>query len=244
MRFHQLQDELQNAVQPQFIQDSERLKQSQKFYAGESELLPDIHLSGKDFPRLPFPNIAIEFDMLCADGTRLASIDMVVEAAGSVKLVSFEKHENWAYRGTAVLNRWTGEVSYSGPSIIPDELVPITRQNLRSSVVMTGRFLQVLNCVNVTIETVEPARALNNKRSKAGRVPIYSYKILVLRGKRKEAVDGGGTHESPRVHLRRGHLKNRKTGQFWWQPCVVGDPKRGVVMKSYRADQLVESMHR
>lgn len=245
MRFHQLQDELQQAGS-RFAADSELLKQSQKFYAGETELLPDTQISGADFPKLPFPAIAVEFDARCDDGTRLACIDIVIESKNRelVRLMCFEKHEVWSYRGAVLVNRLSGEVNYSGPSIIPDELVPAVKGNLRGAVILTGRFLAVLNCVNVTTETIESPKALNGKRSKSGRVPIYSYKVLVLRGKRKESIPGGGTHESPRVHLRRGHFKNRKTGQFWWQPCAVGDRKRGVVMKSYHAEKLLKASRR
>jgi hypothetical protein len=105
-----------------------------------------------------------------------------------------------------------------------------------------GAFLRALNCVNVKTQVIEAPAALNKKRAKSGKPPIYEYKVLVLR---QSAARGGslvGSHESPRIHLRRGHIKHRKTGDFWWQPCVVGDRKRGVVVKDYRADELVQAI--
>jgi hypothetical protein len=103
-----------------------------------------------------------------------------------------------------------------------------------------AQFLAVLNCVNVNTELIMPPAKLNKRKLKRGKLPIYEYHILVLKRRVKAAVPLGGTSESPRVHLRRGHIKRRKTGSFWWQPCVVGDPKRGVVEKAYRADDLMK----
>ena len=46
--------------------------------------------------------------------------------------------------------------------------------------------------------------------------------------------DGGGTHASPRVHLRRGHIRKIADGRtVWVQACVVGS-KHGMVLKDYK----------
>ena len=101
-------------------------------------------------------------------------------------------------------------------------------------------FLSVLNCSNVEVTEVAEPKFLNKKRLKKGKVPIYSYKTLVLKTRKQRLLTNGhGTHESPRIHLRRGHIKRRKTGNFWWEPCVVGDRARGIVVKDYRADKLL-----
>lgn len=95
-------------------------------------------------------------------------------------------------------------------------------------------FVEVLGCVNVEKKNNPAPEALNRKRSASGKLPLYSYWTLAIKpgvGARGEPL--GGHHESPRIHLRRGHIKKRKTGNFWWRPCAVGDRKRGVVMKDY-----------
>lgn len=108
--------------------------------------------------------------------------------------------------------------------------------------ICVSAFLSVLNCTNVTISDVAAPASLNKRRVQRGAPPLYSYKTLVLKS-RQARIDRGvaGPHESPRIHLRRGHVKRRKTGNFWWQPCVVGSRGRGIVAKEYRADQLVQS---
>jgi hypothetical protein len=48
-----------------------------------------------------------------------------------------------------------------------------------------------------------------------------------------------GTHESPRLHWRRGHHRTLYRGserefETWVRPCLVGDPDKGFVRSSYR----------
>ena len=42
-----------------------------------------------------------------------------------------------------------------------------------------------------------------------------------------------GTHESPRQHLRRGHIRRLESGNIWVNACVVGNSEKGVIKKSY-----------
>ncbi len=47
-------------------------------------------------------------------------------------------------------------------------------------------------------------------------------------------VNFGGTHASPRLHLRRGHPRQYAPGKYCWvQPCVVGNKAAGMVHKDY-----------
>lgn len=81
-------------------------------------------------------------------------------------------------------------------------------------------FLAAVNCSNVgTSETAVP-RMLNERRTKKGRTLFYPYKILNLfHPGRRSSRDTGGTHESPGVHLRRGHprrLHDMHGGDTLW----------------------------
>lgn len=92
----------------------------------------------------------------------------------------------------------------------------------------------VLACSNVETRDIPASAALNARREARGKLPIHSHKVLVLKAGQKGATtSGGGTHASPRVHLRRGHIRRLPTASVWVQPCVVGDKARGVVTKSY-----------
>ena len=66
----------------------------------------------------------------------------------------------------------------------------------------------VINCANVITGDMEAPVALNKKRRATGKQPFFSYKILELAEDRKSVGSGfGGHHASPRMHLRRGHLR-------------------------------------
>lgn len=100
-------------------------------------------------------------------------------------------------------------------------------------------FLQALNCTNVERQLHTPDAKLQKARAKRGRRPLFSYSTLVLKRSSGEGVPLGGTHASPAVHLRRGHPRQYAPGKFTWvQPCVVGNPARGMVHKDYDASAL------
>ena len=107
---------------------------------------------------------------------------------------------------------------------------------------MALNLFYVLGCSNVgTIETAAPS-ALNKKRAKAGKFPIIEYKTLVVQlgASRNGRQDAGGTHASPRVHLRRGHVRRLDYGRrVWVQACVVGST-HGIVLKDYKLSTVGE----
>jgi hypothetical protein len=101
---------------------------------------------------------------------------------------------------------------------------------------MAFRFFDVLACSNVATVSTPPSAALNKKRVKKGKLPILEYKTLtiVLDESRSESDPQGGTHASPRVHLRRGHIRRiTPEKRVWVQPCVVGS-KHGMIVKDYK----------
>jgi len=105
-------------------------------------------------------------------------------------------------------------------------------------------FLQAKSCKNVTSVKNNPPEKLNKKRIKNGKVPLFSYWTLNLDfgNPVTSGENGGGTHASPRLHLRRGHAREYSPGKFTWvQPTVVGNKKIGVVMKDYKVSGLTSN---
>lgn len=69
-------------------------------------------------------------------------------------------------------------------------------------------FLAAINCSNVGTQDVPAPKLLNDRRKKKGRALFYPYKVLDLSpSSQGERGEGGGTHASPRTHLRRGHIR-------------------------------------
>lgn len=94
----------------------------------------------------------------------------------------------------------------------------------------------VINCANVTTAEISAPAALNKKRQEKGKQPFFSYKVLQLSDERREAGKGGagGSHASPRMHLRRGHLRRLESKVVWVRPAMVNaGSNTGVVLKDY-----------
>lgn len=97
-------------------------------------------------------------------------------------------------------------------------------------------FLAALQCSNVSISEQSAPKFINKRREKKGKLPLFSYKILTIdnNNKSKSNGTGKGTHASPRVHLRRGHIRRLADKTVWVSPCVVGDKSKGVIHKDYK----------
>ena len=91
----------------------------------------------------------------------------------------------------------------------------------------------VINCANVTTAEVSAPAALNKKRQEKGKQPFFSYKVLQLSDERLEG-GAGGNHASPRMHLRRGHLRRLESKVVWVRPAMVNaGTSTGAVLKDY-----------
>jgi hypothetical protein len=106
----------------------------------------------------------------------------------------------------------------------------------RDEVMVLMQACNVLNCANVTTANVHAPDALNKKRQINGKQPFFSYKVLQLSEERRgdSGMSLGGTHNSPRTHLRRGHLRRLDAKVVWVRPSMVNFGSiAGVVTKDY-----------
>jgi len=95
---------------------------------------------------------------------------------------------------------------------------------------------EVLACSNVEFIDHPAPKFINRKRIKKGKLPLVSYKTLhiVIDKANRVSNPSGGTHASPRLHLRRGHIRRLPSGnRIWIQSCLVGDESQGVIKKDY-----------
>lgn len=98
-----------------------------------------------------------------------------------------------------------------------------------------ARFLSAINCSNVCRTENLPDQRLQRRRLRRGKLPLFSYWTLHL-GRSNTDGNGalGGTHASPRVHLRRGHARQFAPERWTWvQPHAVGNKKLGMIHKDY-----------
>ena len=102
---------------------------------------------------------------------------------------------------------------------------------------------EALSCSNVhhrPIENIDPA--VNQRRIRDGKVPLYETRTLWIDVPNFDNVSvewQGGTHRSPRQHLRRGHIRNLQSGKkVWVNATVVGSRDNGVINKAYGIKKL------
>jgi hypothetical protein len=96
-------------------------------------------------------------------------------------------------------------------------------------------FCNALSCSNVYVADA-PARSREQiRRQSQTRVPIFKYKVLAIETPRAVTGEtgGDGTHRSPIMHLRRGHIRRLSNARKTWvNACVVGSG-RGMLHKDY-----------
>ena len=75
----------------------------------------------------------------------------------------------------------------------------------------------------------------NRRKIAQGKKPTYEWRTVVIEPSQPRQEPQGGTHASPRLHDRRGHLRRLRSGKnVWVRPCKVGDAARGVVFHDYK----------
>ena len=95
---------------------------------------------------------------------------------------------------------------------------------------------EALSCSNVSHEPIEQVKlAVNIRRVRDGKLPLYETRCLVINAGKSVAIGSGagGSHASPRQHLRRGHVRRLPACNIWVNSCVVGNAEKGVLYKDY-----------
>lgn len=196
------------------------------FDIGDSSEFHDMPMQ-TELCRLPYPCCWLNFRMTDVNFGALCR-----ERAGALEMDLFSEYgREWVYVFHAALHVKNEEWDVL---CYPREQVPIAQST--AGLILT--FLTALNCCNVRRILVEAPAALNAARSRRGKLPIFEHWTLDLRipsGGVDEDIDLGGTHASPRLHLRRGHVKrSAKSGRWWWvRAHIVGRKELGLITKGY-----------
>lgn len=74
----------------------------------------------------------------------------------------------------------------------------------------------------------------NRRKIAEGKVPAYDWVTVTVEPSKVRAGHQGGTHASPRLHDRRGHMRRLQSGKtVWVKACKVGDATKGIVFHDY-----------
>lgn len=87
-------------------------------------------------------------------------------------------------------------------------------------------------------QVVRQPEALNRKRVKSGKAPLYDFHVLDISRRRPKAAPSGDPSEPTgvrrRLHFCRGHWRHYEARRVWIRWCLKGDPDLGFVDKEYR----------
>lgn len=192
--------------------------------------IPQCSEAGIDF-RLPFPICWFQLTRrarLTGEAVHICFLAMEVDARIDVMTFQFSNSLGWACIGVSNFDCLPPR-AFGSDGISADEQLAYAR--------VISHFVVAMSCRNVTRREIKPDAALQRARTRRGRLPLFSYWVLELHEKDGAGrADLGGTHASPRVHLRRGHSREYAPGKFTWvQPTMVGNKKLGMVHKDYVA---------
>lgn len=109
-------------------------------------------------------------------------------------------------------------------------------EDVLGDVLAAFELLEALSCSNVRHEPIEAIdRRKNARRIRSGKLPIFETRILTIDSLKTNGhgIGYGGTHSSPRQHLRRGHIRRLPDKNVWVNSCVVGRAETGIIEKQY-----------
>lgn len=208
------------------IQSVPSLAKNAVCFSHPLDAMPDVRIDGA-LIKLPFKTCWVEFPQ---PDTDLNVGFLCWESTGCFDFSIFVFFESeWIFGGTFNTYLDGDAVATKGFMGHPDESVRVLISSFYG-------FLVALNCCNIKRTEHKPKPSQQSVRRALGRQPLFSTWTLEIDLHRTEQeISGqGGTHASPRLHLRRGHARQHKPGLWCWvQPHVVGEKSLGMIHKDY-----------
>lgn len=199
---------------------------------------------------LPFPTITIEYPYFATKDMVKKCVVIAHETEDKIEFYScfcdIDKQKDWDFTPElhVVLDRDSYEVGvYSSKSRQDMSETEIRLSELYSTFGLRAitQLLCALACKNTIIadDTTKPSPVKQSMRKGKGKAPFYSFKVLTINtSKGKPNTDteptGPGNHSKKRSHLRRGHIRQYKTGlKIWVNASFIGGASTGLVEKNY-----------
>ena len=130
-----------------------------------------------------------------------------------------------------------GQIVTNGVNVWPPQETESAQRQAGVLCVYDARNFIALTCMmqadGVTTNCVAEPTALNRARARKGKRPIHEIRTVHIKVGEKTFSPSGrshGSHASPRLHWRRGHIRRLQSGQVTTvRPCLVGDVSAGRV---------------
>ena len=191
--------------------------------------------------KLPYPTIMLEFDFATNAGKSMPFAMIAEQSDDNIFLSTCTKNGNfWNIKqgGIIIYQDFSVKINFNTESVEENKTINII---LKTVVYILFCFLAALNCSNVKQQSTPRLKTTTNTKGnpKKNKQPFFSYKVLTIDTQNQQSqgnTTGSGNHASPRVHLRRGHIRRLPNKTVWVNACVVGDKSKGMVSKDYAVD--------
>jgi hypothetical protein len=115
-----------------------------------------------------------------------------------------------------------------------DDGAEISKEMAETMLAFCGNWLESLTQSVQAHKPIAKVSFTNQRKIKDGKMPTYDWTTVIVEAAKPKNEYQGGTHASPRLHDRRGHLRRLKTGQTCWVKAhKVGDITKGIVFHDY-----------
>jgi len=220
------------------------IEQSQKFILPDFGVTTDDRtykaLHSTDVIRLPFNSICLEFAYY---DNKVILVCVQNDDEDIIVIPIIYAHGKWERNVPAVCIHTNRKEVVQGTLglFVTVENVKLSEFNeklkrwvLHSTYRPLIGLLNILACSNVSLEKSEPPK-LKARNGIKGRRPFDTYHILVINANKKSGKSGGnGGHQSPREHLRRGHIRRLEDKSIWVNACVVSAGHGPKIDKAYK----------
>ncbi|NDH05263.1 hypothetical protein EBX93_04965 [bacterium] len=116
-----------------------------------------------------------------------------------------------------------------------DDGVELEKDVAELMLAYVGNWLESLSLKNEAYAPVVQKTFTNRRKIAQGKMPTYDWTTVIIEPVKARQEDKGGTHASPRLHDRRGHLRRLQNGKTCWvKPHKVGDASKGTVFHDYQ----------
>ena len=115
-----------------------------------------------------------------------------------------------------------------------DENETVSEADANVILAVVGKWYQLLSQGCSAYKPQVRQTFTNRRKMSEGKTPTYDWTTVYIDSLKQSSESKGGTHASPRLHDRRGHLRRLRNGKnVWVKACKVGDASKGTVWHDY-----------
>ena len=129
-----------------------------------------------------------------------------------------------------------GEMLRYGPI---DDGAELPKDLAETMLAFCGNWLESLSRTAKAYKPITKPTFTNKRKQAKGKMPSYDWTTVIIEPSAERSQHQGGTHASPRLHDRRGHLRRLSTGKTCWVKAhKVGDASKGVLFHDYKIKEV------